>query len=334
MPKLKAGIIGLGVGNSHIEGFNSHPNCSVVALCDLADSKIAEAKKKYSQMRITKDAEEILSDPEIGVVSITSYDNFHYEQVVKALEHGKHVFVEKPLCLYQKEANHIRSILKNRSNLKLSSNLILRKSPRFIRLKKMIEEGVFGNLFFVEGDYLYGRLHKLTDDWRGQIDFYSVVYGGAVHIVDLLLWLTGEPITEVMGYGNQIASHGSQFRFNDFVVAILKFQSGLIGKVSANFGSVRPHFHGLTINGTQATFVNDWPAAKLFKSKNQDDQPELIEDPYPGTRKGDLIYNFVDSILSGSSLEVSMDDVFKAMSVCFAIEESVKTQKPVKVRYI
>ena len=102
---IKAGIIGLGVGEAHIEGYRAHPACMVSAVCDLSDSKLSEIRKKYSDLKTTRNADEILCDSEIDVVSIASYDNYHYEQMVKAIQNKKHIFVEKPLCLYEKEAN-------------------------------------------------------------------------------------------------------------------------------------------------------------------------------------------------------------------------------------
>lgn len=334
MPKLKVGIIGLGVGEAHIDGYNSHPDCMVTTVCDLSSDKLAEVHKKYPALRITNNANEILDDPEIGTVSIASYDNYHFEQVMQAIRNGKHIFVEKPICLYEREAQEIRSLLKKRPSVEMSSNFILRKCPRFRRLKEMVRRGELGELFYMEGDYHYGRLEKITNGWRGKLDFYSVVYGGAVHLIDLLLWLTDELVEEVFACGNRIASKGSEFKYNDCVVAILKFRNGIIGKVTADFGGVRPHFHGLSLYGTKATFLNNLPNGKLFRSRDPNVPPQDITDSYPGVRKGDLIYNFVDTILNGSKAEVNAEDAFKAMSVCFAIEESATRSAPVRVRYI
>jgi len=155
-----------------------------------------------------------------------------------------------------------------------------------------------------------------------------------VHMVDLLLWLTGDTVEEVTAYGNQIASKGSKFRYNDCVVSLLKFRSGMIGKVTVDFGGVMPHFHSLNLYGTKATFVNDQGPGKLFESRDPKAQPKEILDAYPGVKKGDLLYRFIDSIVNGSEPEVSAEDVFRAMSVCFAIEESAKRQSPVRVHYI
>ena len=95
MKRLRAGIIGLGVGEKHIEGYHSHPDCEVVALCDFADEKLAMARSKYPHMRLTNKVTELLQDSEIDVVSIASFDYYHYEQIIHALENDKHIFVEK-----------------------------------------------------------------------------------------------------------------------------------------------------------------------------------------------------------------------------------------------
>ena len=332
--KLAVGIIGLGVGEAHIKGYESYRGCEVVALCDRLKEKRAAAKKKYPGMRITENANDILDDPAIDVVSIASYDNDHYAQVMRALAHNKHVFVEKPLCLREKEARAIRKLHRSKGRLKISSNLILRKSPRFGRLKEMIQNGTMGELFHIEGDYNYGRFEKITEGWRGKMGFYSVVYGGGVHIVDLMLWLTGGTVEEVSAYANRIASRKTPFRYNDMVTCILKFKSGMTGKMSVNFACVFPHFHNLSVYGTKATFVNGKECGLLFTSRDSSAKPKKITDPYPGIHKGDLIYSFVNSIMNGAKSEVSGKDIFQAMSVCFAIEKATHTQGPVKVRYL
>lgn len=332
--KLRVGIIGLGVGEAHIQGYNSHPECEVVALCDFSDEKLKVARDKYKNLKLSSDADEIIEDTEIDVVSIASYDNYHFEQIKKAIANDKHIFVEKPICLYEEEAIKAREFLDNKPHLKMSSNLILRKVPRFNLLKKKIENGDIGRLFYVEGDYNYGRLHKITQGWRGKIDFYSIVYGGGVHMIDLLLWLTNDKITEVSAYGTNIATKGTDFRYNDTVVSILKFESGMIGKMSANFSCVFPHFHSLSIYGTKATFVNGFENGSWFNSQGADLEHNRISEAYPGTHKGDLIYSFIESILQDTKAEVDKEDVFDSMSVCFAIEKAVKESKPVKVKYI
>src|SRR3989338_80646 len=134
--KLNVCIIGLGVGEKHIDGYNRHPSCKITALCDFSHDKLNRAKDQYPHLKLYNDANAVLADPNIDIVSIASYDNYHYDQIVTAIKHDKHIFVEKPLCLYEEEARHIRSLLEAKPHLKMYSNLILRRSPLFRLLKQ------------------------------------------------------------------------------------------------------------------------------------------------------------------------------------------------------
>ena len=162
MSKLRAAVIGLGVGEEHIAGYEAHPDCEVVAICDVSTERLAEVGERHPGPRRTDRPDELLRDPEVDVVSVASYDDAHFEQVKTALEHGKHVFVEKPLCLHQAEAEQIHALLREHSDLRLSSNLPLRASPRFVRLRELIESGELGDIYYLECDYDYGRLQKIT----------------------------------------------------------------------------------------------------------------------------------------------------------------------------
>lgn len=335
MKMIKAGIIGLGVGYQHIAGYESHSDCKVVSVCDFSELKLKDVKKNHPEIKATKNADDILNDPSIDVVSIASFDNYHHEQISKALKNGKHVFVEKPFVIHESEAENIRQILNENPQLKLSSNLILRKYPRFTALKKLIDDEKFGELYYLEADYLYGRIHKITGGWRSEIPVYSVVHGGGVHVVDLLLWLSGQKVIEVSAFGNKFPTKNTAFKGNDMVAALLKFQNGTIAKVTANFGCVFPHFHGVSVYGTKATFKNSRSAGFLFDQRGEASEikPKKIKTPYPGAAKGDHLYQFIESILGKKSDVAGIEEVFNAMSVCFAIEKSVQTNQVVKVNY-
>lgn len=330
---LRAGVIGLGVGERHISGYEADPRCRVVSLCDTDPAKLADVGARHAGRRLTTDPDEVLRDPSIEVVSIASPDTAHHGQIMTALRAGKHIFVEKPLCLHDHELADIRRELAARPNLRLSSNLILRRSPRFAQLYSRLRTGELGTPYYSEASYNYGRLQKITEGWRGEAPFYSVVHGGAIHMLDLVTWLLGEKPVSVTAFGNAIASKGTAFRFNDCVAALLKFPSQSIAKVTANFGCVFPHHHDLSIYGTAATFVHDRQGGRLYTSRDPDVSPTLIDDAYPGVAKGDMLPSFVAAILGGSEPDVSAADVLDVMSISLAIEQSVKLQKTVDVRF-
>lgn len=328
---MKAGVIGLGVGEEHAEAYARHPACELAALCDLDDAKLHELGGRHPEVRLTAAAEEILDDPQIDLVSIASYDSFHHEQVKRALENGKHVFVEKPLCQREEQAHELWSLLHERPHLVLSSNLLLRVSPRFELVKRWVDEGRFGRVYYLKGAYDYGRLWKLTEGWRGDMDEYSVTLGGSVHIIDLLLWLTGDRAKRVTARGNRLVTEETKFRFDDLVAATLELESGAIAQVTANFGGVHPHYHEAELWGTRATFINGIGNATLWTEGSDGPHAERVDAPYPGVRKGDLVTSFVDACSGGPPPIVTADEVFEVLAVCFAIDRAAETGESVPI---
>lgn len=331
---LGVGVIGLGVGESLAEAFNRHADCAVVALCDLDAGRLAQVGARYPGARRHRSAEALIDDPAVSIVVVASYDDHHAPQILRALKAGRHVFAEKPLCLSENEALDILAALQRAPELRLSSNTILRMSPRFRALRDEIAGGRMGKVFYAEADYNYGRLHKLTEGWRGRIPNYSVMLGGGIHLVDLLLWLLGTEVTEVCGYGNSIAGRaaGSGFAGHDLSAALLRFADGTVAKVAANFGCVTPHFHRLLVYGTQATFENALPDALRYVSRDPATPPERISAGYPAVGKGDLVPGFVDAVLRRGCAVVSERDVFAALATCFAIDRAIASGRPEPVR--
>jgi len=336
MTNLNVGVIGLGVGMKQARAFAAHPHCAVTHVCDFDEKKLADVCNLLPNCRISTDADKLLQDESLDVVSVASYDNYHYSQVLMALQSRKHVFVEKPLCLHREEAVDIYEYLSRNPSLRLSSNLNLRTCPRFINLRESVQAGDTGEIFYVEGDYLWGRIGKLTDGWRKDMDYYSIIHGAAVHVIDLIVWILGVCPVRVYATGNQIATQGTEFRYNDFAVLLLEFENGMIAKIASSGGCVHPHFHRLTVYGKKSTFIHDITGVKWIMSADGEEKLRDVEGDYPAwERKGLLIASFVDSILdSGQQPLVSSQDVFQTMSICYSAERSMVEKQPVLINYI
>jgi predicted dehydrogenase len=330
---LTAAVIGLGVGEQHILGYESDPRCRVTTLCDNDAEKLKEVAQRYPGRFALHCAEEVLRDPKIGVVSIASYDDVHSQQVITAIETGKHVFVEKPICLHSYELNQIVAALKSHPTVKLSSNFILRKVSRLRALKEKICTGTLGGIYYMEGDYDYGRLKKIKDGWRGKINSYSVMHGGGIHLIDLLCWLTEDLVEEVFAYGTKNFTRGLPFSGNDFIVSLLKFRKGTVAKITANFGCVTPHMHRLAIYGCKGTFQQGHNGGSYIFSRDGDPLDRILLDDLQRTHKGEILPSFVKSILDGSESDVTTQEVIDIMSISLAIEKSVTTGTPVNVTY-
>lgn len=331
---INAGVIGLGVGEQHLIALLSHPYIKNVYIFDLDSVKLKEVYKRNPQAIVVSNESEIIGNENCGLVCIASYDSDHCRQILACIESGQHIFVEKPVCIYIEEAKSIISCLRANPEVRFSSNLILRKSSRFADLKEKIDNNELGEVYSIDADYYYGRVNKLTEGWRGEIDFYSVFLGGGVHMVDLVRWLSRKEAVSVFAVSNKIVTKGTAFRFDDYVSAMISFEGGMQARVSANFGCVHPHYHSVKVFGTKSTFINRKECAKLYHSRSSNEIPHLIDTDYPGCKKGDLLETFINEIESVSPPSYTVEDIFETLAVCFAVEQSVSQKIKIDVNEI
>lgn len=333
MSPLRAAVLGLGVGEAHADALAAHPGCELVAVCDLDAEKLERAAARFPGIRLTSDATALLDDPDIDLVSIATYDDVHFAQTVRALERRKHVFVEKPLCRSLDELREIRSAW-DHSRTAVGSNLVLRAAPLYRWIRDAREAGRLGRLYAFDGDYLYGRLEKITAGWRTNVDRYSVMQGGGIHLVDLMLWIVGERPDSVFAAGGRIATEGTPFRYDDMVAATYRFESGVVGRITANFGCVHPHQHVVRVFGTSATVVYDDRGALLRTSRDPADPGQPLDLAPEPDRRGALLPEFVDRILAGADGEAALQRELDTVSVCLAADRAVETGAEAEVTYV
>jgi predicted dehydrogenase len=333
--RLGVAVVGLGIGEQHARAYLATGNCQIRWLYDLEAARAESLAATLGAGMPAHSFAQVLADPEVQIVSIASYDDAHCAQVVAALEAGKHVFVEKPLCRTRDELRTIKNAwARHRGGLKLSSNLVLRAAPAYQWLKQKITKGDFGDPYAFDGDYLYGRLEKITEGWRAEVPAYSVMHGGGVHLIDLLLWLIGERPATVYATGNRLCAGHTVFRSHDYVAAILRCPSGLIGRITANFGCVHRHQHVVRLFGTKATCVCDdaGPRLHLTRDPAATAAPVTLS-PLPAT-KGALIAPFVSAVLTDENLNAHTQTMFDVMSVCAACDEALQSRSEVEVCYV
>lgn len=333
MRPIRAGVIGLGVGEAHIRSYQATAGVEVVGICDIDPQRLAEIGQRYDIALRSTDYRTITEHPDIDVVSICSYDDAHAAQLISAFMNGKHAMVEKPCVLYRHEAEQVLRAMTDNRRL-ITSNLILRRSPRFQAVKAMIASGAFGDIFHIEGDYLHQILWKITEGWRGKMPFYCTVYGGGIHLIDLMRWLMNQEVTQVSAMGTDLLTKGTTYHWPDTITVLMKYQSGATGKSTTTLGPQRTKFHSLNVYGTKQTFVNDMPDAKLFTGDDPAVDVKPMTVPYPAMEKGDLLPDFIDCIRRDTQPLIGAVDIFRVMDVCFAAWEAVQQQKTVNVNYL
>ena len=332
---LNVSVIGMGIGEKHVQIYLENRYCNLVSICDFDIQKLKKLKNKYPEVQIYDNSQHIFNDPNIDLVSIASYDNYHSEQVIAAIKNNKHVMIEKPLCLNENEFKRIHRTHIANKRINMSSNFVLRSNDRFKKIKKKIHSNDFGDILFIDCDYLWGRKEKLFG-WRADMDFYSIILGAAIHMIDLVMWMMQSKPKTVYAAGNKIGMEGSNINNNCFAILILKFNNGVIAKITGNGSCVHPHFHGMKIFGSKQTAIHDLDDAYFLNKSQSGFKRKMIIEPYPQkeTRK-EIINSFVDSIVNSQlNALVTQQDVYNVMSVGLAAEKSIKTQKEIKIDYL
>ena len=324
---FNAGIIGLGVGMHHLRAFERHPNCVVKKIYDFDVRKVSKLKKKFPKIQFVSNENEIFKDKDISIVSIASYDNFHYSQILKCIKFKKNIIVEKPICLNKRQLTSINIKLKN-SNSKITSNLVLRTTDIFRYIKKKY---LNKKIISIEADYLWGRSYKLYQ-WRSNISDYSIIHGCAIHVIDLVLWLLKKKPIKVFALGNNIGINKKKFKKNAYVIILLKYSDNLIVKLSANASSIYPHFHEVKIFSKDLTIVHNLKGSYEIKRSKK---VKLLQSKYPD--KGNrykIIHSFIDNLKNRYIKPiVNRKDIMNSMSISLAAEKSLQTGKEVKIKY-
>lgn len=336
--KLGAAVIGLGEGRiRHMEAYADNPEYELFVICDPDDMALARGAEEYPGVRTVKDYREVLTMPEVDVISIASPDFYHAEQAVAALEAGKNVLCEKPMTLSLEDARQMVDAV-HRTNRVFMVAHPTRYTPGFILARDMIHAGEIGDLFMVESEYEHNYDDaKGAGNWRVNVQ-RNPLLGGGCHAVDLIRWVTGSPVTEAFSYGNHIAMpHWPVER--DSYLSLFKFENGVIGRVTCSIGVNRPYTMRSVFSGTKGTIVCDNMSDHILYAKKQfswtvDAGGQFASVPIRNNSHNvkSQVALMADILLRGAENHASVEEGARTVAVCVAAIESARTGMPVKVR--
>tara|TARA_B100000963_G_C22532268_1_gene628150 strand:- start:363 stop:1196 length:834 start_codon:yes stop_codon:yes gene_type:complete len=270
----------------------------------------------------------------IDIISLASYDNYHYNQLKLAIQNGKHVFVEKPMCLNNSELKKIYKLKSKYSKNIISSNMVLRANPRFVYIKKLFDQKKLGKLIYSEADYFWGRFHKLSQ-WRSKIKNYSLLLGASVHLIDLIIWILNQRPVKVIAFGNRIGATKAMINSSTFSSIKLIFKDDLIINVNAHGLSIHPHYHSLKFFTTTKTIIHQFSDSYMINKHNLNKKITLKQ-PYPfRENRHKIIDSFVNKIVSKKedNFFVSFNNMLDTMNICLAAIKSEKTGKKITIKY-
>jgi len=191
--KVRIGVIGTGsISEMHLNSYKCNPNVTIVAICDVNEARARQVADRYGATKTFADYRELLADPDIDAISICTWNNTHAPISIAALQAGKHVLVEKPLCRTVEEAHEVERAVRESGKL-LQVGFVRRYDPNVRMLREFVEQGEFGELYYAKASTL--RRLGNPGGWFADVERSG---GGplidiGVHVIDLCWYLMGRP---------------------------------------------------------------------------------------------------------------------------------------------
>jgi predicted dehydrogenase len=211
-------------------------------LCDLDDAQHDGLAQRYPQARLTSKFDDVLADDSVEAVVIATPVPTHYDLARRALEAGKHVFVEKPPAMRGAELEDLCDLSEERGLVLMPGHLLL-YHPGVKKLKEIVGSGELGDVL-----YVYGNRQNLGTFRTNENALWSL----GVHDLSVLLYLIEEEPSEVRAHGNAFLTGGVE----DVVFCYLNFPSGKMAHMHLSW--LDPHkIRRITVVGNDRMAVFD-----------------------------------------------------------------------------
>ncbi len=325
------------VATEHLKAYLRNPHCRVVAIGSRtregAERKARQVGLDPARIALYDDLDALLAHPGLDALSICTPHARHAQETIAAARAGKHILIEKPVATSLADL-HAMDAAVAAAGVRTVVSFVLRWNPLVQTAKAMIEDGMFGDLIYVQTDYWHnpeqsgypGAAGRL---WRATIP--SILSGGC-HAVDLARYLMGSDIVEVVALETS-ALQGLPQPANQ--VALVRFANGRAGKISSCTEQWMPYQFNVDLLGSHGALRdNRFYSRKLPGATDWATFPTVLPNsglvehhPFQGE-----IDHFIACIREGVESHVNLRDAVNTHEACFAITESGRAGgKPVKL---
>jgi len=265
----------------------------------------------------TSNEDDIIKSDSVSTVFIATRHDSHAEYVIKSLSAGKHVFVEKPLCLTREELDKITEIKVTRPGKQLCVGFNRRFSPLSVFLRKHIGTGPMTMAYRVNA----GKIP--ADTWIQDMELGGGrIIGEACHFIDYLTWLNGS--LPVIVYATALPDPEAK---NDTVNINISFENGSAGVVAyyANGPKSMPKEYVEVFRSGASGVIDNFKKAEFYGRKK-------VKKSLFNQDKGQkhLVEGFLQSIHQGKAL-IAFEELTAVTKASFAVLESIRTGLPVKI---
>lgn len=262
--RTRVGIIGVGkMGISHQAILGAHPRVEVTSVCDRA-TFVTSALRKHTGVATFRDHEEMIASGALDAVFVATPTAAHFEVASFALEHGLHVFVEKPLCLDPAQSRRLADLARarRRANQVGYHNRFI---GTFREARRLVRAGALGEVYHVGGT-AFGPVvvrPRTGLTWRARrAEGGGCLHDYASHVIDLMNFMVGPPERVLGAHLRSVHSR----EVEDAVYALFGYPNGGSGQLETNWSddSHRKMSTTISLHGTKGRIVVDRQECRVY----------------------------------------------------------------------
>jgi predicted dehydrogenase len=352
MDKISIGIVGLGAiaKNMHVPVLSTFDDAEIKAAVEVDIKRGKQLAKKWNIPEVYEDYTKMYDNSDLDAVFVCLPNFLHYEAVKSALEHNLHVFCEKPMGLRADEAYELVKMAEKK-NLVLAVGYNRRLINNYEEAAEIVKSLRLGNVLQAHGILVNDGPYAgwiPSSDWFFK-DKYGVLYDSGPHLIDVIMHILSDKITEVSARGINTMYGLDVF---DNIAGVFKTEKEVVGtfnvgwKIAGNYDSIQVHGTGgsLFVNPLEVE-VRHGSYGPLERVADHIKSAKKIIGTLIGTqtsrKSGDKLPDetyiredraFVDAVLNGDEPLVSGEDGLRVLEVLEAIEKSIDKAGVVKVK--
>ena len=312
MKQTNVGVIGVGsMGYNHVRIYSELENANLVAISDMVRGTLDKVSKEFNTVGYV-DYDNILQIDDIEVVNICVPTVFHHDVVMRAIEAGKNVLVEKPIASKLNEAEEMIKAAED-AGVTLATGHVERFNPAVRVAKKLIDEGAIGEVVTANSKRLGPFPPRIRD--------VGVAIDLAIHDIDIFNYLFNSRANTVFA---NMSSKLKNCEFEDHAEIMTKYDSGVLSILETNW--LTPYKkRQLNITGIDGIISVDYgnQTVTLFKENNQVEDIK-VENKEPLKEE---LRSFVDCVQNNTPPEVSGKDVYESLRIVDAAMTSSKDKR-------
>ena len=315
-----------GMGHHHSEEIIRTPGLQLSAICDVDPAARRQAAQDYD-VKVYDDVQGVVDDPEIDMVVLVTPHNTHAPLALKALGGGKHVVVEKPMCItYRQATEMIEAAEKSKVMLSVFHNR--RWDGDYMAIKQCIDRGTIGEVFHLEA--FMGEWSKPRKWWRSD----KAVSGGAfydwgAHVLDWMLGFLGDAKMErITGFyhANLVWKNVTN---EDQVRAIVEFDTGCVADVQLSSIAFvgKPRWR---ILGTRGAIEDQSGGDSFTVHTEHKGYPARMTVPYAESGWHKYYQSIAAHLNRGTELTVKPEEARRTIAIMETAEKSAQAGKPLE----